>query len=577
MADYTEQQYKDAARKALADNNPVAAKKFVDLARKAGASNADTSFMGRLKDNVIGVDDGVESAGERLGTMIGDNIFGIDNGVESPGEKLGTLIRGGGAATARGMADVPALPANLLQLGAMVFEKATGADQPSGLSRALSKLPDTRDMLASVPVIGPESQFKAPGTAGDFVSTMGEFAGGAGVFAGPGAMLRYGAVPGAASETAGQLTEGTAAEPYARTAAGLGAALLAGPKPGTFGGNDEAARMANKLQDSGVRNITVGQSKGSQPLMAAEGRLQATQQQIDDFTASTMKQLGSTKKLATPDNLMAVEKAIVKQMDDAVAGVSVVPSSGNAKTALDVAKRYVERVPAGSLTPRMRGIANEIQGLVSKAKPVSLAQMKEWRTDIGRLTTSTDAATRDAAHGLRGLIDDMTDAALTKAGRTDDIAKLAAGRESYRNYIAVRDAASRAGAEGGTLSPQALNQSLIRSQGREAYATGRTTPMGDFTRAGASVLRPASTVSPGGVRAISGAVPLASAGAMGAGVLGMGGNPALAAIVAAGGALAPEAAKAAMRSNLAQQLMRGPKQALTQPLPSLAGLLSGGN
>jgi hypothetical protein len=146
-----------------------------------------------------------------------ENIIGSGE-ADTPGEKLGQYIRGAGAAVARGIADVPAVPANLLQLAASGYEKLTGAEEPSAVSRALEALPDTREMLAAVPVIGPESQYVAPGTAGEYISTIGEFAGGAGASAGPKAMIKYGALPGAASEAAGQATEGTAAEPYARMA-----------------------------------------------------------------------------------------------------------------------------------------------------------------------------------------------------------------------------------------------------------------------------------------------------------------------------------------------------------------------
>ncbi len=522
--------------------------------------------------------------GGALGAVY-DNVFGNPmDGVESYGESLGTLIRGGTAGVARGLADVPALPANLAQLGASGFEWAAGMDKPSMASRALSALPDTRDMLGSVPVIGPESRYVAPGRTGKFASTIGEFAGAAGGMGallprGMGAgetMLRYGVVPGAASEAAGQLTEGTPVEPYARAGAGVIAALLATPKPGAFKGDAESVKMANRLQDEGVGGLTVGQSKGSQGLMAAEGRLQPTPSQIDDFTAATMRQLGSNEKLATPAALKAVQDSIVAQMDDAVRGVDVIPGAAEAQRALAVASDYVERVPAGQLTPRVRGIAEEIQAASSSGAPVSLDLLKKWRSDIGRMTVSPDAATREAAHAVRALIDDMTDAALTASGRSDDIAKLAAARESYRNFIGVRDAASRAGAEGGTLSPQALNQSIIRSQGREAYATGQTTPMAEFTRAGAAVLRPAATVSPGGVRAIAGALPLAAASVLGGGAIQAGVSPVVAGLLAAGGALAPGAGRAAMRSNLIQALMRDPASVLTGAAPALPGLLSSG-
>lgn len=162
-----------------------------------------------------------------IGQTLYENIIGSGE-VDTPGERLGQLIRGAGAATARGLADVPALPANIAQLGAMGVEKAFGMEQPSAVSRGLAALPDTREMLAAVPVIGPESQYVAPGAAGKFISTAGEFAGGAGGLSGAGQMLRYGVIPGLASEAAGQATEGTALEPYARMAGAFFAPIALG-------------------------------------------------------------------------------------------------------------------------------------------------------------------------------------------------------------------------------------------------------------------------------------------------------------------------------------------------------------
>lgn len=504
-----------------------------------------------------------------------DNIIGVDDGVNSPGEQIGQAIRGAGAAVARGIADVPALPANILQLGALGVERLAGMEEPSAVSRGLNSLPDTRDMLASVPVIGPESQYRAPGLLGDYISTAGEFAGGAGAMSGAGNMVRFGLLPGAASESAGQATEGTAAEPYARAGAGLAMGLLATPRSTPFAGSDEGSRMANVLSQNGVRGITAGQARGNQNLMRAEGRLQATNSQIDDFTASTMRQLGSTEKLATPQNLRAVEQRLVQQMDDALQGVSISPTPQMATMADDIGRAYIETVPAGQLTPRIRGIADEIidRATSPNSAPIDLTTVKRWRTSIGKLSVSPDAATREAAHSLRSLLDDMTDTALTGAGRQTDIQSLSQARESYRNFIAVRDAASRAGAEGGTLSPQALNQSVIRSQGREAYATGRTTDMAEFTRAGAAVLRPASTVQPGGVRRLMDASPLVGGALAGGAGLQSGANPLSVALMVAAGAAAPSVGQASMRSGLLQTLMKNPRATKDSILPILPGLL----
>jgi hypothetical protein len=344
-------------------------------------------------------------------------------------------------------------------------------------------------------------------------------------------------------------------------------------RPGAFTGTSENARMANMLRDEGI-DVTTGQATRSQPLMRAEGMLAATDQQVEDFTAAAMKMLGSTERLATPENLANIEKTLVKQMDDAVAGVSVVPTAGHGAAALTIAREYAERVPAGQLTPRIRGIANEVISLAKNGKDVPLSKLREWRSDIGALAVSPDAATREAAHGLRKALDAMTDTALQAAGRTEDIASLAAARESYRNFIAVRDAASRAGAETGVLSPTALNQSMIRTMGREAYATGRATPMTEFTRAGAATLRSAPATLAGGARSIVEAVPAALAAAGATAAYGGGIGPAGVAFSAGLGFAAPSVGQALMRSPAMQAILRDPRGVLGQSARNLSPALA---
>lgn len=505
-----------------------------------------------------------------IGQTLYENIIG-SGAVDTPGERAGELIRGAGAGFIRGAAELAGLPGTvggLMDVGAQKLGLLPADMPPSPVFSATSGA-GIRDVLSGA--TGGATEYVAPGTAGEYAATVGEFLPGA-LGGGAGSALRFGVAPAIASEAAGQATEGTAYEPYARTAAALGAGLLAA-RPGAFVGDDEATRMANVVREAGV-DVSAGQAAGSIPMMRMEGMLQATDEQLADFTAATMKMLGSNSKIATPTNLMQVEKTIVGQMDDAVRNVTIIPNATQATSALNVAADYVARVPAGQLTPRIRGIANEIRALAASGKDVPLSRLKTWRSDIGALTISPDAATREAAHSLRRLLDEMTDAALIAAGRQGDIAALAKAREAYRNYIGVRDAASRAGAEGGILSPTALNQSMIRAQGREAYATGRSTPMTDFTRAAAATLRPAPAVLPGGRRTISEALPLALGAMAGAGSYGAGLGPIGIGLTAAGGALAPSVGQMAMRSAPMQAMLRDPLGTLTQAGRAIPGLLA---
>ena len=539
----------------------TAAEAQAELDRRAAAANGKPLQMGPTR---------AEAAAElqrRQASQQTEQGF-----MSRAGDVAGDLAKSALSGVARGVRNTVQLPAMIGGTIDRGFEKIGLA--PEGFAadmrdQGILSSQNIGDFASTI--TGGGTDFQPETRAGRFAQTGADFATSGGLLGGAKGLVRGGLIPGVASETAGQLTEGTAAEPIARTVAALGAGIAATPRAGTFRGADESARMANTLEGAGVRNVTTGQMRGSEGLMRAEGRLAPSGAQIDDFTESTMRQLGSSEKLATPATLQAVEQRIVKQMDDAVQGVNITPSSGQAMRALKIGTDYAERVPVGTLTPRVRGIANELRALAVSGDTVPLSRLRTWRSDIGKLTTSNDSATREAAHGLRSLIDEMTDGALTAAGRTDDIASLAASRTSYRDFIGVRDASTRAGAERGTLSPTALNQSIIRSQGRESYALGRGTPMQDFSRAGAAILRPAPTVSPGSNRNF--ALPGGLAAFGGTAGFAIGGVPG--AILGAGAAQsAPSAGQAIMRSNAMQSLLRDPTSIPRQAVPMLPGLLS---
>ena len=509
-----------------------------------------------------------------IGQTIYENVIG-SGAVDTPGERLGELIGGLGAGVSRGTMELVGLPGTvggLMDVGAQRLGLLPEDMPPSPVFSALSGA-GLREAAGAA--TGGSTEYRAPGVAGDYAATIGEFLPGA-MGGGASTALRFGVAPAVASETAGQAAEaaglGETGQTISRLVGAVGGGMLAS-RPGAFVGDDETARMANVLRDAGV-DVSTGQGTGSQALMRMEGRLQPTEQQLAAVTEATMRRFGSPAKVATPTNLAAVEKTLVDQMDTAVQGAQIIPNTAQATAAIDVAANYVARVPAGQLTPRVRGIANEIRALAAAGKDVPLSRLKTWRSDIGALTVSPDAATREAAHAMRRLLDEMTDTALTAAGRESDIAALAQAREAYRDYIGVRDAASRAGAEGGILSPTALNQSMIRAQGREAYATGRSTPMTDFTRSAAATLRAAPATSPGGVRSISEALPLALASMAGAGSYGAGLGPLGIGLAAAGGALAPSVGQMAMRSAPVQAMLRDPLRTMTQAGRTIPGLLA---
>jgi hypothetical protein len=501
-----------------------------------------------------------------LGQTIYENLIGSGE-VDTPGERLGELVRGAGAATARGIVDVPALPVNLLQLGTMGVEKAIGMENPSMVSRALSLLPDTREMLASVPVIGPESEYRAPGTLGEYISTAGEFAGGAGAMAGPSAIARFGVVPGLASEAAGQATEGSDIEPYARVAAGIAAPFAAGavgkaaqnvisPSAGQITPARQAA--VDLLRREGV-NPTAGQVVGGtaaknqlfREAATTSGRAKADQA-LEDFTSAVMKRIGSpagTK--ATADAFEEATTRIGRVFDDVVDNVNVAPQSGDLANFSAALKSYRDLAPKDSAPQILENVNEALVNAFRSGNDIPASTVKVWRSTLSKLTKSADQPTREAAVDAVNAIDDMIESALTAAGRPQDIARLGEARNQYRNLMAIESAAQRADIEG-VISPLALRTALLQ-QGRRRYVQGKG-DLGPITRAAADILKPLpeSGTSPriSANQIISGA-PGGTASGLAA--FGLGLDPATAVALGTATALAPIARNQFLSSGAGQR------------------------
>lgn len=527
------------------------------------------------------VDEPEQSMMQRIGSALYENVIGSGE-VDTPGERLGQLIRGGTAATARGMADVPALPANIAQLGAAGVERLLGMEEPSMVSRGLAALPDTRGLLSSVPVIGPESEYVAPGLLGEFVSTAGEFAGGAGLAAGPRAMLRYGVAPGVASEGAGQLTEGREfrgvdLEPIARTAVGIGTAIAAAPRSATYtrGGTPDELAMANRLGEAGVRP-TAGQVSNSERLMRLENTAGATGQQLDDFTAAALRTTGNTTaNRATPTVLRSTQNTITDGMDNILRDVDVPITPQLGQRVADVAEDYFFGTAGRDLPVSLRKIGDQLLDAATTpggASTIPAERLRQWRSIAGTYTTSSNDLAREAAHAFRSLIDDASESALTALGRADDIGRLATYRNQYRNFLTLADASTKGGKEAarGILTPERVSSASTRVVGKQNRATGRGTNLTELSNDALAMIGSSPTVAPGAFRNVA----LAGGGAGAGGALGfnMGGLPG--AMIGAGvGAGMPVATQAFLRSNAVQNFLNNPSS-IMQSAPALPGLLS---
>lgn len=523
-----------------------------------------------------------QGQGRSIGQTIYENVIGSGEG-DTPGERLGQTINEMGRAffpgVARGAAELAGLPGTISDVMDVPFERMGLLPDVEGLPSGSPLSGQVlRGLLSNA--TGGGTEYRSETIPGRVAGTVGEFAPG-GLFGGARGFLANAVLPGAASEGAGILTEGTAMEPWARAAAAIGTSLVANPaivgrSPNvrTPGANAEQRALAEYLQRQGIQP-TAGQTSGSNILRRMEGTTAALPSQIEDVTAAAMRSLGSQASRATPATLREASQRIGQAMDDALAGVSFRPPVALAQSADDIVEQYMQMAPSATVVPRVRNIADEIIDAATNpsAPSIDLTTLRVWRTALGRMTQSSDEATRTAAIQLRGLIDDATDAALTAAGREADLQSLGQAREQWRNYLAISDASTRAGSEAGVLSPAQLNQAIIRTQGRGNYAIGQGTNLMETSRAAGEVLRSMPTVEAGGVRYLGGAGQMGAAGAgayLGQQLAGMPG------MVAGGllGAAAPPVGRAAMRSNTVQAMLMDPAFAALTAGRTAPGLLA---
>lgn len=204
------------------------------------------------------------------------------------------MAAAGAAGASRGVTGLMDLPGMAFgagsRAGAWVAEK-TGLASPQeaqAAHQAVSGLADrtmigsgdkNRNMLADI--TGGASEYQGQTTAGKYAGTVGEFLPGA--FIGGGNALRNavvnGIIPGLASEGAGQLTEGTPFEPWARViapiVAGGAAAAVARPKAPQAPSVDDLRNQAEGLYQQGAARAGADASAVQSLASQIDGELQS--------------------------------------------------------------------------------------------------------------------------------------------------------------------------------------------------------------------------------------------------------------------------------------------------------------
>lgn len=498
------------------------------------------------------------------------------------------MLKAGGAGFARGASGLAGLPGTLADLGQAGLQAglrggyglATG-EQPDPYSESAVErffagpIPEVSDQLVGGggnPISGQALQdylagatggatsYQAQTTPGKYAGTVGEFIPGAMAFGGinPSNILTYGVAPGLASEGAGQLTEGTPYEPYARIAAALAAPMAvnaAGRVISPYGGRISPERMqaAETLRAEGV-NPTAGQLTGSRNLLARESELGGARaaDMMDDqaraFTEAAMRRSGQAGT-ATPENMAALNQRLGQGFTDISARNTLRADQGLATDMNRTMQEYGRLLP----TDQRRIVGELGQDIVDRfrtgAGSMPGQEYQTIRSRLGRMAQSARQSDPEYASALRGMRNALDDA-MSRSVAPEDAATWAQLRREYGNMKVLEKAATGAGAEAaaGNISPAKLRQAAVAGRSGQ-YARGE----GDFdalARAGNLALPKlpdSGTATRLNARTLGGL-----GGVIGAGGGAMTGDPLMAMAGALAGSAAPAVAGRALMSRPVQ-------------------------
>lgn len=473
-----------------------------------------------------------------------------------------------GSGVASGLVGLAGLPGDLAEYGARGLDRASrfvgglvGADVQPRPDRAPTY--GSADIGKAVKNVTGDF-YEPQTTAGEYARTVGEFA--PGIIGGPGSVglraVTQVAIPGLASEAAGQLSKGTAVEPYARVAGAVAGGLV----PSALGRaispmpiNAERQAAVNALRNEGVTDLTAGQVTGRKPLQYLEAERgrggNLMESQAEQFTAAALRRVGENANRATPEVIdnafrrLGTEFDYLAQNNTARFDNALI---GDLRRSTD---DYNNLVSPPNRTPAVDNFLTEITNAAVRSGgniPGTTYQSLRSRMESAARSMGNNPEARNAIRDMREALDDAMERSIRRAGRPDDLQAWQDARRQYRNLLTVERAVTGAGegAAAGLISPAKLRESTVSTQGRRNYARGHG-DFADLARSGVQVMSPLPNSGTAGRMSAQnlGAGAMSLAGGIGGGAY-SGGDPTSTAAGFLLGALAPRAAGRAATSRV---------------------------
>lgn len=419
----------------------------------------------------------------------------------SVGEVAGDVAKSAGIGLVQGGIGLATLPGNVEALGRAGINAAAGlvGAQPPVSSETF--LPTYSDWKGRVEGVTGEF-YKPKTTAGEYARTLGEFAPAAiGGPAGVASRATRVALPAIASETAGQATEGTAFEPWARA----GAAIAGGMLPNTAArvvtpAPANAARQGaiQTLENEGVTALTAGQRTGNERLRQIEdatalfpgggGKATAMQQQAaQQFTAAALRRSGVQAERATPDVIDKAFNDLGNQFNALSSRNDMVQSRALVAGLKKVQDDYNAVTAEPLRSPIVNNVINEfIGGSMAQGSYIPGRVYQNVRSRLSGMIPELKAKDPSAMIAVRNIVDEL-DKAMEFSIRLKNPADAGAFRQvrgQYRNLLAIEDAVAGAGeaAASGLITPAAL-RNAAKKQDKRGYVRGKG-DLGPLARAG---------------------------------------------------------------------------------------------
>ena len=386
-------------------------------------------------------------------------------------------------------------------------------DKAAAAARYLPMLPGP--MAAAKFLTGPGSQevekaitpytgeFYQPKTVpGEYASTIASFIPGAAIPGGGGLAARTANVlaPGIASETAGQVTKGTSAEPAARfmggVLGGIGGSRLLTPTGPPTAARQEAV---NVLEAAGVP-VSAGVRTGSKPLQwaesvagdmplssAAAGRLTERTKEAYD-RAITEKLFGpGADKLPDAKAMEAGRQALSDKYNQLAQNNQLRADPQLINDIYAAERNYAANALPSQKTTGSRDIEkirdDIANALIQGQGSTSGTWYQRQRSTLGRHEKALGNTDPEAANAMKDMKTAL-DQAMARSLPPDDFAAWMKNNERWRNMKRVQGAVATAGEH---LSPAGVAQS-VRS-GRAGQYARSSDDLDELARAGATVLK----------------------------------------------------------------------------------------